>query len=131
MSVWTKVQTKVLAKSVEMKLFEEALKDLELTLDHSKTEIKNSFGKSRVDAMLRFKGNETALGIIRNAEGGIDLLGDTWRSGIVGDKQQDKLVNMMSQVYQKHKLKRDLELQGWTVETVQKGNKIELEITQW
>ena len=38
---------------------------------------------------------------------------------------------MMSQVYQKHKLKRDLELQGWTVETVQKGNKIELEITQW
>ena len=26
MSVWTKVQTKVLAKSVEMKLFEEALK---------------------------------------------------------------------------------------------------------
>ena len=81
--------------------------------------------------MLRFKGNETALGIVRNAAGGIDLLGDTWRSGIVGDKQQDKLVNMMSQVYQKHKLKRDLELQGWTVETVQKGNKIELEITQW
>ena len=37
MSVWTKVQTKVLAKSVEMKLFEEALKDLELTLDYSKT----------------------------------------------------------------------------------------------
>lgn len=131
MSVWTKVQTKVLAKAVDMKLFEEALKDLELTLDYTEKEIKNSFGKSRVDAMLKFQGNKTALGVVRNAEGGIDLLGDTWRSGIVGDKQQDKLVNMMSQVYQKHKLKRDLELQGWDVKTVKKGNKIELEITQW
>ena len=63
MSVWTKVQTKVLAKAVDMKLFEEALRDLELTLDYTEKEIKNSFGKSRVDAMLKFQGNKTALGI--------------------------------------------------------------------
>ena len=102
MSVWTKVKTIVLEMNLDLRLFEEAMRDLELTLDYSKTELKNSFGRSTVDAMLRYQGNETALGILRNPEGGIDLLGDTWRSGIVQDKQHDKLVNMMSQAYQAH-----------------------------
>lgn len=131
MSVWTKVKTKVLEKNVDQKLFEEAMRDLELTLDYSKTELKNSFGKSTVDAMLRYQGNETALGIVRNPEGGIDLLGDTWRSGIVQDKQHDKLVNMMSQAYQAHKLRTELERAGWEVKTIKKDNKIQLDITQW
>lgn len=131
MSVWTKVKTKVLEKNVDIRLFEEAMKDLELTLDYSKTELKNSFGRSTVDAMLRYQGNETALGILRNPEGGIDLLGDTWRSGIVQDKQHDKLVNMMSQAYQAHKLKVELEASGWDVKTIKKENKIQLDITQW
>lgn len=131
MSVWTKVKTKVLEKNVDIRLFEEAMRDLELTLDYSKTELKNSFGRSTVDAMLRYQGNETALGILRNPEGGIDLLGDTWRSGIVQDKQHDKLVNMMSQAYQAHKLKVELEASGWDVKTIKKENKIQLDITQW
>ena len=131
MSVWTKVKTKVLEKNVDIRLFEEAMRDLELTLDYSKTELKNSFGRSTVDAMLRYQGNETALGILRNPEGGIDLLGDTWRSGIVQDKQHDKLVNMMSQAYQAHKLRVELEASGWDVKTIKKDNKIQLDITQW
>ena len=131
MSVWTKVQTKVLEKKVDMKLFEEAMKGLDLTLDFTKTELSNSFGRSKVDAMLRYQGNPTALGIIRNAEGGIDLLGDTWRSGIVKDKEHDKLVNMMSQAYQSHKLKVQLEAAGWEVTTKKVGNKIELDLVQW
>ena len=131
MSVWTKVKTKVLEKKVDMKLFEEAMKELDLTLDYSKTELSNSFGRSKVDAMLRFKGNETALGIVRNAEGGIDLLGDTWRSGIVQDKQHDKLVNMMSQAYQAHKLKVQLTEAGWEIKSKKVGNKIELDLVQW
>ena len=131
MSVWTKVKTKVLEKNVDIRLFEESMRDLELTLDYSKTELKNSFGRSTVDAMLRYQGNETALGILRNPEGGIDLLGDTWRSGIVQDKQHDKLVNMMSQAYQAHKLKVELEASGWDVKTIKKENKIQLDITQW
>lgn len=131
MSVWTKVKTKVLEKSVDMEIFKEAMKDLELTLDYSVKEVKNSFGKSSVDAGLAYQGKLRSLGIIRNAEGGIDLLGDTWKSGIVGDKQADKLVNMMSQAYQARKLKKDLELQGWDVKAVKKNNKIELDITQW
>lgn len=131
MSVWTKVQTKVLEKKVDMKLFEEAMKGLDLTLDFTKTELSNSFGRSKVDAMLRYQGNSTALGIVRNAEGGIDLLGDTWRSGIVKDKEHDKLVNMMSQAYQSHKLKVQLEAAGWEVTTKKVGNKIELDLVQW
>lgn len=131
MSVWTKVKTKVLEKNVNMDMFVEAMKDLELTLDYSKTELKNSFGRSKVDAMLRYQGNETALGIVRTPEDGIDLLGDTWRSGIVKDKEHGKLVNMMSQAYQSHKLKVELEAAGWDVTTVKQGNKIKLSCTQW
>lgn len=131
MSVWTKVKTKVLEKNVDMDLFVEAMKELELTLDYSKTELKNSFGRSKVDAMLRYQGNETALGILRTPEGGVDLLGDTWRSGIVKDKEHGKLVNMMSQAYQAHKLKVELEATGWDVVTVKKDNKIKLSCTQW
>ena len=131
MSVWTKVQTKVLAKGVDMQIFTEAMKDLELTLDYSKTELRNSYGKSTVDAMLRYQGKETALGVVKTSEGGIDLLGDTWRSGIVRDNEHSKLVNMMSQAYQAKKLKIELEAAGWDVKTVKKDNKIELDITQW
>lgn len=131
MSVWTKVQTKVLARDVDMKLFEEALTDLELTLDFGTKTIKNGFGNSTVDAALKYKGELKTLGIVRTPEGGIDLLGDTWRSGIVGDKQANKLVNMMSQAYASRKLKKELEATGWDVVSKKVGNKIELEITQW
>lgn len=131
MSVWTKVQTKVLARDVDMKLFEKAMADLDLTLDYSTKKIKNGFGNSTVDAALKYKGELKTLGIVRNQEGGIDLLGDTWRSGIVGDKQADKLVNMMSQAYANRKLQVELEAAGWDIVSKKVGNKIELEITQW
>lgn len=134
MSVWTRVKSKTLDEKVDMKIFETAIAtEMELTLDYSVKEIKNSYGKSKVDAMIKNKGNNTALGILRNSKGGIDIVGDTWQSGIQGisDKSHTKLVNMLSQVYQKHKMKKDLELAGWEVKTVKKDNKIVLECTQW
>lgn len=134
MSVWTRVKSKTLDEKVDMKIFETAIAtEMELTLDYSVKEIKNSYGKSKVDAMIKNKGNNTALGILRNSKGGIDIVGDTWQSGIQGisDKSHTKLINMLSQVYQKHKMKKDLELAGWEVKTVKKDNKIVLECTQW
>ena len=131
MSVWTKVQNRALYENVDMAIFTEALAEMEITLDQGIKEISNSFGRSKVDAGIIYKNNKTALGITRNTKGGISLVGDTWRSGIVGDKQADKLINMMSQAYQKVRLKKELELQGWVVNTVKKEDKIVLECMQY
>ena len=131
MSVWTKVQNRALYENVDMAIFTEALAEMEITLDYGIKEISNSFGRSKVDAGIIYKNNKTALGITRNTKGGISLVGDTWRSGIVGDKQADKLINMMSQAYQKVRLKKELVLQGWVVNTVKKEDKIVLECMQY
>lgn len=131
MSVWTKVQSRALYENVNMEVLEEALLGMEIKLDKNVKEISNAFGKSKVDAGLVYKGNQTSLGISRNSKGGISLIGDTWRSGIVGDKQADKLINMMSQAYQKVRLKKELELQGWIVNEVKKEEKIVLECMQY
>lgn len=131
MSVWTKVQNRALYENVNMDIFKEALAEMDITLDYGIKEISNSYGKSKVDAGIIYKNNKTSLGITRNSKGGISLVGDTWRSGIVGDKQADKLINMMSQAYQKVRLKKELELQGWVVNTVKKEDKIVLECMQY
>ena len=131
MSVWTKVQNRTLYENVDMDIFKEALAEMDITLDYGIKEISNSFGRSKVDAGIIYKNNKTSLGITRNSKGGISLVGDTWRSGIVGDKQADKLINMMSQAYQKVRLKKELELQGWIVNTVKKEDKIVLECMQY
>lgn len=131
MSVWTKVQNRALYENVDMDIFKEALAEMDITLDYGIKEISNSFGRSKVDAGIIYKNNKTSLGITRNSKGGISLVGDTWRSGIVGDKQADKLINMMSQAYQKVRLKKELELQGWVINTVKKEDKIVLECMQY
>lgn len=131
MSVWTKVQNTVLKENVDMVILGEALNELELSLDNTVTEVKNSFGRSKVDAGLLYKNNPISLGIVKTNNGGISLVGDTWHSGIVGDKQADKLINMISQVYQKVKLKKELEMQGWTVDVIKKEDKIVLECVQF
>lgn len=131
MSVWTRVKTEVLSKNVDMDIFVEAIKDLDLELDFSRTRISNYYGHEKVDAAFKFKKKDVNLGIIKNKNKGLEIAGDTWQSGIVKDNQHDKLVNMISQVYQSHKLKKDLELAGWDVVVTKKDNKIELESTMW
>ena len=131
MSVWTRMKSQVLEEKVNMEYFTEAMKELEITLDFSVKEISNYYGSDKVDAMIRYQGNSTALGILQNAKGGVDVLGDTYRSGIVKDKQHGKLVNMMAQAYQTYKTKKQLELAGWTVTTKKVEDKIELTCEQW
>lgn len=130
MSVWTKVQNTALQKNVDMVILGEALNELELSLDNTITEVKNSYGKSKVTAGLKYKNKPISLGIVKTSDNGITLVGDTWQSGIVGDRQADKLINMISQVYQKVKLKHDLELQGWSVNVIKKEDKIVLDCMQ-
>jgi hypothetical protein len=127
MSVWTRVQTKVLNENVDMGILEEALNDLELSLDKTVTRVENSYGHSSVTAGLKYKGRNIDMGIVVNSKKGITLAGDTYRSGIVGDNQADKLINMISQAYQKVKLTRDLELEGWTITSKNVDGKIVLD----
>lgn len=131
MSKWTRVKTEALEEKVDMKVFEEAIKDLDLALDYSKTTIKNSYGTGKVNAMLRHQGKETALGIIITEKQGIELSGDTWRSGIVGDNNHKSLIEMMSQAYDAHRIKRDLIAQGWTVTTKKVNEEIKLTCVQY
>lgn len=126
MSKWTRVQTKALEENVDMKIFEEAIKDLDLTLDYSQTTIENAYGRGKVNAMLKHKGNITALGIIITEKKGIELSGDTWGSGIVGDNNHNSLVEMLGQAYHAHRIKRDLIAQGWVVTTKKVKDEIKL-----
>lgn len=127
MSVWTKVQTKVLNENVDMGMLEEALTTLELSLDKSVTKIENSYGHSNVTAGLKYQGRKIDVGIVVDSKKGVTLAGDTYRSGIVGDNQADKLINMISQAYQKVKLTKDLELEGWTITSKKVNDKIVLD----
>lgn len=132
MSVWTRVQNKALYEGVDMNILEEALAEMNITLNYNVKEVENAYGASKVDAALVNKDNEvTSLGIVRNEKGGISLVGDTWQSGIIGDRQANKLIDLISQSYQKIKIKKDLELQGWMVNTVKKEDKIVLECIQY
>lgn len=132
MSVWTRVQNKALYEGVDMNILEEALAEMNITLNYNVKEVENAYGASKVDAALVNKDNEvTSLGIVRNEKGGISLVGDTWQSGIIGDRQANKLIDLISQLYQKIKIKKDLELQGWMVNTVKKEDKIVLECIQY
>ena len=132
MSVWTRVQNKALYEGVDMNILEEALAEMNITLNYNVKEVENAYGSSKVDAALVNKDNEvTSLGIVRNEKGGISLVGDTWLSGIVGDRQANKLIDLISQSYQKINIKKDLELQGWMVNTVKKEDKIVLECIRY
>ena len=132
MSVWTRVQNKALYEGVDMNILEEALAEMNITLNYNVKEVENAYGSSKVDAALVNKDNEvTSLGIVRNEKGGISLVGDTWLYGISGDRQANKLIDLISQSYQKIKIKKDLELQGWMVNTVKKEDKIVLECIQY
>lgn len=131
MSVWTKVKSEVLKEKVNMDYFKKAIKEIGLELDFNKTEIGNAYGREKVEAMLKFNGRETALGIVHNTKGGIELVGDTWRSGIARDGGHTSVANMMAQAYQSYKTKKQLEMNGFNVVSTKKDNKIVLECTQW
>ena len=131
MSVWRRVQNKALYENVDPIFLKEALADLNIGLDESVKKINNAYGQSNVDAQLVYNNKVVSLGIVYNTRKGIEIIGDTWRSGIVGDNQADKLIDMISQSYQKVKLKKELERQGWSVNVVKKQDKITLECVQF
>ena len=57
--------------------------------------------------------------------------GDTWRSGIAGDKAHTTVSNMMAQAYQVYKTKKQLELNGWSVVSKKVKDQVVLTCEQW
>lgn len=127
MSVWTKIKTRILSENVDIEMLEESLNTLELSLDKTVNKIANNYGHSNVTAGLKYKGKNIDVGIVVDSKKGVTLAGDTYKSGIVGDNQIEKLMNMISQAYQKLKLTRELEIEGWTVTSKTVKDKIVLD----
>lgn len=136
MSVWKKIESKVLAAGVNMELFEKSLKEeLGVTLDFNTKNIRNTWGSETVDCALVVDGRVRALGFRFSKEDGVELVGDSYGSGIrgIGDNKQEALMNKIAQFYQKHNIKNKLEQSGWIVEdiTVDEKQQIVIDAYQW
>lgn len=134
MSVWKKIESKVLAAGVDMNLFEKSLKEeLGVTLDFNTTRIRNTWGSEEVDCAIVVDGRVRALGFRFSEENGVELVGDTYGSGIAGDNKQEALMDKIAKFYQKHNIKNKLEANGWVIENIEmdENEEIIIDTYQW
>lgn len=134
MSVWKKIESKVLASGVDMDLLTKALKnELNVTMDFNTKNIRNSWGHEKVDCALVNNGRTTALGFRFSKENGVELVGDIFGSGLGMDGKQEALMDTIAKFYQKHNIIDKLENNGWTIENVEINEKKEIIIDayQW
>lgn len=132
MSVWKKIESKILESNVDRGLLDEALKEFNVTLDHSVKTIENYYGDDKVDAAFRLNGKLVSLGINFTENGGVELVGDTYGTGLGRDGGQETLMNKIAQTYQKHNIKNVLDKNGWIIDNeVVNNGKIEIEVYQF
>lgn len=127
MSVWKKIESKVLASGVNMDLLQEMLKkELNVTLDFNVNRIRNTWGSEEVDCALVNNGNVTALGFRISKEKGIELVGDIYASGLGSDGDQEVLMNKIAQLYQKFNIINKLTANGWNIENLETNEEGEI-----
>lgn len=134
MSVWKKIESKVLAAGVDMDLLMESLKkELNVTLDFDTKRVRNTWGSEDVDCALVNNGRKTALGFKISKENGVELVGDIYGSGLGYDGDQEVLMNKIAQMYQKFNIQNKLTANGWTVENMTTNNngEIEIDVARW
>lgn len=132
MSVWKKIESKILEANVDRDMLTEALESLEIRLDYNTKTIKNSYGTDSVDAAFIYGGQVRSLGFNFNQKGGVELVGDIYGTGLGRDGKQDTLMNKIAQAYQKINVKNVLDQNGWTIENETTTNgKIEIEVYQF
>lgn len=136
MSVWKKIESKVLESGVNMELLAKALKDeLNVTMDFNTKKIRNTWGSETVDCALYNERDRktTALGFRFSKENGVELVGDIYGSGLGSDGNQEKLMNTIAKFYQKHNIINKLESNGWVVEDVNvtENDGILIDAYQW
>lgn len=122
MSVFKKVTAKALEERVNMKILEDSLKELNLTLDGNTKVVSNAYGHASVDYALVNNGKVTSLGLKANGKGGFSLEGDPFGARIkdrfgetIFDGQHQQVMNAISQLYQKNLMVYNLRRNGWDV----------------
>lgn len=129
MSVWKKIESKVLAAGVDMDLLQKTLKEeFNVTLDFETTHIRNTWGSEEVDCSLVNGNKTTALGFRISKENGIELVGDIYGSGLGHDGDQEVLMNKIAQMYQKFNITNKLTANGWNIENIETNNDGEIVI---
>lgn len=134
MSVWKKVDSKVLSSGVDLDLLKEVLlKDFSVELDFDNRVIMNTWGREEVDCSLVHKGVYTSLGFKFTEDNGVRLLGDIFASGLGCDGDQEALMNKISQAYQKENISNKLMSDGWNIENIDfnENNEIVLDMIRY
>jgi hypothetical protein len=89
-----------------------------LGLDEHTKSIRNTWGRSDVDAALTKNGQVLSLGFkfTKSASGAeaIELVGDFYSTGV----NESTFMDNLSQIYQKHNIIEKCEDQGWIVDDV-------------
>lgn len=122
MSVFRKVTAKALEENVNVKLLEDSMKELNLSLDPTTKIVKNAYGHAVVDFAILNNGKTTSLGFRKNDKGGFELEGDPFGCSIqdrfgetILDGGHQMIMNAISQLYQKNLMVHNLRRNGWDV----------------
>ena len=118
MSVWKSVKNNTMEKAVNMEMLETALNTMGVSLDYSVNEISNTWGHQSCTAAFVRDGKVLSLGVQQDENGGITLVGDTWRTGLGGDGKQDALMDRIAQNYNSELYQDRLAYMGFSVEDV-------------
>jgi len=118
MSCWR--QCSCVLKNVNMAYLKEAAKKMGLEIDESVKTIGTSYGnyernRGTVDGAFVKNGKQLQLGYVLAGEGGnLNVVGDFWSTGL----NSETFLGTLGQLYQEINIQAQLELQGYTVESV-------------
>ena len=134
MSCWRNYTCNVL-RNADKDLVKKALAELGVSLNENKHHIEAPWAltdtkSGNCDASFIVRGNEVPLGIIwKNTAGDVQVVGDFWDTGL----DEETFVNSLSQIYQKINIETQLELNGYTVDSVTSNadGEIEIEAYAW
>lgn len=134
MSVWKKIESKVMDRDVNKETLTRALEKMNITLDDSIKTISNAFGSDTCDAALINKTNpyKASMGIRYTKNGGVELVGDIWGTGLGNDGGQEGLLDRIAHNYQVENITEQLSMSNWSIEsTVNENGKTVMEIVQY
>lgn len=118
MSCWR--QCSCVLKNVNMAYLKEAAKKMGLDIDESVKSIGTSYGdyernRGTVDGAFVKDGKQLQLGyVLAGADGNLNVIGDFWSTGL----NSETFLGTLGQLYQEINIQAQLELQGYTVESV-------------
>lgn len=118
MSCWR--QCSCVLKNVNMAYLKEAAKKMGLEIDESVKSIGTSYGnyernRGTVDGAFVKNGKQLQLGyVLVGEDGNLNVVGDFWSTGL----NSETFLGTLGQLYQEINIQAQLELQGYTVESV-------------